>query len=138
MPAYPHLPQYQTYFTQNWAPTTRAFIDHLIIFQDFSHNRLKQDRYKELRRRIRAQVPRDGRTTYVYLRRGRTGALRTIQNEREIIDELIKCGFVIVDVGSDDLGHIVGTLSNAELVISLEGSHVAHCTYTEFRRIADC
>ena len=54
MPAYPHRQQYQTYFNQSWAPTDRAFIDHLIVFQDFSQNSFKLERYRHLRNRIKA------------------------------------------------------------------------------------
>ena len=130
MPPYPHLQEYQRYFDQDWVPTDRAFIDHLTIFQDFSQNSLKQDRYWDLRKRISRHFPTKDRGAYVYLRRGRTGEPRTIQNEPKIIDALTKRGFVVVDVGSDSLAHILETLLSAKLVVSLEGSHVAHCTYT--------
>ena len=46
------------------------------------------------------------------------------------MEALTKRGFVVVDVGSDNLAHILETLLSAKLVVSLEGSHVAHCTYT--------
>ena len=130
MPPYPHRREYERYFNQDWVPTDRAFIDNLTIFQDFSQNSLKQDRYRDLRKRISKHFPAKDRGAYVYLRRGRTGELRTIQNEPEIIEALTKRGFVVVDVGSDSLAHILETLSSANLVVSLEGSHVAHCTYT--------
>ena len=130
MPAYPHRQQYETYLNQSWGPTDRAFIDHLIVFQDFSQNSLKQERYRHLRNRIKAHFTANVGSDYVYLRRGRTGTPRIIQNEQEILDALIKRGFVVVDVGSDELEHIIGTLLKARLVVSLEGSHVSHCTYT--------
>ena len=130
MPAYAHRHQYQTYFGQHWAPTDRAHIDHLVIYQDFSQNSLKQRRYKKLRGRIKAHFPKSDSNTCVYLRRGETGVLRTIQNEREIVDALAKRGFTVLDVATDNLECIIGTLINAKIVVSMEGSHIAHCTFT--------
>jgi len=130
MPAYPHLHHYQRYFNQTWVPTDRAHIDHLIVFQDFSQNSFKRERYKILRNRIKAYFPEKFGNTLIYLRRGNTGAPRTIQNEPQIMDALTKLGFVIVDIEFDSLEHIIGTLLNARLVVSIEGSHVAHCAYT--------
>jgi len=130
MPPYPHLQQYESCFDQDWTPTDRAYIDHAVVFQDFSQNSLKQERYRDLRERIKTHFHPSGRGTHVYLQRGKTGALRTIQNEQEIIDALSRQGFVVLDVGTDSLSHIIQTLLNAKLVVSLEGSHVAHCIYT--------
>ena len=68
--------------------------------------------------------------TRVYLRRGQSGVPRVIQNEDEIIDALTKQDFVVIDVAADSLDHIIKTLLNAKLVVSLEGSHTGHCVFT--------
>ena len=132
MPAstFGHRQEYQTYFAQDWTSTDRARIDHLVVFQDFSQNSLKRKRYKFLRDRIKAHFPQSGHDTYVYLRRGKTGVVRTIQNEDEIIDALVKRGFLVVDITSDSLDFIIESLLNAKIVVSLEGSHLAHWIYT--------
>jgi len=83
-----------------------------------------------LRGRIKARFPRNSQSAYVYLRRGHTGVLRTIQNEQDIVKTLSKRGFTIVDIASDTLEQIIGTLLNTKIVVSLEGSHVTHCTLT--------
>src|SRR5262249_51543014 len=121
-----HRQKYQTYFAQDWTPTDRARIDHLVMFQDFPQNSLKRKRYQTLRERIKAHYRPSGRDTYVYLRRGQTGVVRTIQNEEEIIDALVRRGFQVVDITIDSLDQIIETLRNAKIVISLEGSHLAH------------
>ena len=127
---YLHQQQYQNYFDQSCSPTDRAYIDHLIVFQDFSQNSLKKNRYQTLRNKIRARFPEKRSSVFIYLRRGQTGTTRPIQNEDEIIDALLKRGFVVVDVASNNLDDILEPLLNAKLVVSLEGSHVAHCTVT--------
>jgi len=125
-----HRQGYQTYFGQDWTPTDRAHIDDLIVFQDFSQNSFKRKRYRALRDRIKARFPDNGSRLCIYLRRGKTGIRRAIQNENEIIDALTRRDFVVVDVESDSLDHIIGTLVHAKIVVSMEGSHVAHCTFT--------
>ena len=126
-PAYSHLQQYQTYFGQDWMSIDRAYIEHLVIFQDFSQNTFKRKRYDILRARLQTHFPQRFPSTFVYLKRGNTGVARKIENENEIIDALTKRGFVIADVGSDSLDQIISTLSSAKIVVSLEGSHNDHC-----------
>ena len=126
---YPHQEKYQDYFGMDCAAIDRAHIDHLVIFQDFAQNSLKRTRYETLRAQIQSHFPRTRRDLLVYLKRGQTGFPRLIQNEGEILEELVNRGFVVVDVGSDPLESILGTLVNAHLVISMEGSHIAHCNF---------
>ncbi len=127
--AFSHQQKYQTYFGQDWTPIDRAHIDRLIVFQDFGQNSHKRKRYKILRDRIASHFPNSDRRAYIYLRRGKSGSPRVIQNEDEIVNVLMKRDFVIIDIASDNLDHIIGTLVNAKLVVSMEGSHVAHCIY---------
>jgi capsular polysaccharide biosynthesis protein len=67
--------------------------------------------------------------TFIYLKRGRTGAPRLIENESEIIEVLTKNGFTIVDIASDSLQYIISSLMHAKLVLSVEGSHLCHCWF---------
>src|SRR5262249_10362059 len=122
MPPYGHLQQYESYFGQDWRPTDRAYIDHLVIFQDFAQNSFKRKRYKILRDRLQAHFTRSAPQNLVYLKRGTTGVRRIIQNEDEIIDGLLKRGFLVLDIATHRLEHIIERLSNAKIVVSLEGS----------------
>ncbi len=127
--AFTHQNKYEVYFDQDWTPIDRAWIDHLVVFQDFSQNSLKRKRYKILRDRIQERFPSHGRRECIYLRRGRTGVPRAIENEDEILNAVVKQGFIVLDVLSDSLDHIIGTLVNAKVVISMEGSQIAHCVF---------
>ena len=127
---YQHQQEYQSCLRQDWTGIDRARIDHLTIYQDFGQNSHKRKRYDVLRERLGSCVPAKGRGDGVYLKRGGTGVTRQIQNEDEIVDSLTKRGFAVVDVASDNLEHIVGTLLNAKVVVSMEGSHIAHCIYS--------
>jgi len=130
MRSFEHQQKYEGYFGQDWTPTDRVRIDNLIVFQDFSQNSLKRNRYTLLRGRIKGQFARDGRTVCIYLKRGQTGAARTIVNEEQIVDALVKRSFMIIDVASDSLEYIIENLINAKIVVSMEGSHIAHCAFT--------
>ena len=124
---YQHAPEYAQYFSQNWTPSESARIDHLIVFQDFGQNSLKRRRYGTLRSRIEACMPSGNRTPLVYLRRGQPGTVRLIENESEIMDLLARRGFEIVDISSTPLVRLLSFLLSAKLVVSIEGSHLAHC-----------
>jgi hypothetical protein len=125
-----HRRKYETYFNQDWSFTDRASIDHLIIYQDFAQNSLKRMRYRTLRERVRERIPYGNSSSLVYLRRGDSGTRRVIANEQKIVDALTNNGFVTVSVETDTLEYLLGVLSGAKLVISIEGSHAAHCVFS--------
>ncbi len=124
-----HQEEYERYFNQDWAPLHRARIEELVLFQDFAQNSLKTERYHVLRSRVRAQLT-GRKSPFVYLRRGSSGAARMINNEDEILNALTKKGFVVVDILSDSLNCILSHLIDAKIVVSIEGSHVAHCCFS--------
>ena len=124
-----HVEHYKALFNQSCAPTFRARIRHLTIFSDYHHNRLRRERYERLRAVVGARFPHKGRRTLVYLKRGQDGARRWIENEAEIIDGLTRSGFVVLDTATTPFDAMLETLVDARLVVSLEGSHIAHCVY---------
>jgi len=128
-PVTEHKRKYAAYFGQDLTPTDRAFIDDLTIYQDYAQNSLKRRRYDALTNLVRSKFPRQHRDKLVYLRRGHTGVPRPVHNEPALVQALEKHGFVVLDVASDDLDHILATLTRARLVISIEGSHITHCCY---------
>ena len=126
-------PKYESLFLQNWNASTEARIDHLIIYQDFSQNSLKRHRYQLLTARIRSRlVPKP--PAFVYFKRGKTGVPRLIANEDEIIKTLSREGFIVVDMGSDNLETIITSLMDARIVVTLEGSHLSHCWFSPENR----
>jgi Glycosyltransferase 61 len=125
-----HKPIYERIFEQDWRPTDRARIDHLILFQDFAQTSLKRRRQLDLRNRVLRLFPPTGRRHLIYLKRGDTGESRLIENESEIIDDLTRRGFVILDIKTDSLERILSHLVSAEIVISIEGSQTTHGSYS--------
>lgn len=123
-----HQKQYATLFGQDWATTDSATVDHLVIYQDYGENSSKRARAKQLASRIAPADKATNRSARIFLRRGSAGAARPIHNEDALLDSLTAQGFEVVDVTSD-LSSIIRKLSSAKLVVSMEGSHIAHCAY---------
>jgi hypothetical protein len=134
-PVYPeHRKKYQSYLGQNWVPNDRARIDNLIVYQDYhwgtAQDSLRTALFRSLRDRARTHLPTSGPESLVYLRRGGTGIRRVIQNEEKLMEDLTKHGFVIVDFETESLDGLLGKLASAKIVVSLEGSHASHCTFS--------
>jgi Glycosyltransferase 61 len=126
----PHLKNYQEYFDQEWSFTQRAYIDHLIVFQDYGQNSSKLRRYRRLNEKILQRFSGRRKTPFTYLRRGNTGASRSIENEFELIEMLSRRGFVVADLEKDRLEEILEILVNSQVIVSMEGSHLAHCVFS--------
>lgn len=125
---HPDCAKYARYFQQDWSTAIDgALIDHLVIMQDFGQNNSKRQRYEVLRSRVKASLGSERAKSLVYIKRGATGASRLVHNEGEIINVLIEKGFEILDIASDKLEYVLTVLSQARVVISIEGSHCAHC-----------
>jgi hypothetical protein len=128
-PEYPHQPIYAETFGQRWMPISRCRVGELTVFQDHAQNSLKRQRYELLRAKVARRFAARRSGSMVYLRRGRSGTSRAIENEAEIETELARHGFIILDV-SNKLEELVPSLMAADLVVSIEGSHLAHFLYS--------
>jgi Glycosyltransferase 61 len=128
-PAGLHIEGYKSLFDQSSTPIFRARIKHLTIFSDHHQNSLRRQRYERLRAIVATRFPRGTTRSIVYLKRGADGAPRIIHNEDEIIRVLAASGFTVLDTASTPLDELLGTLVNARIVVSQEGSHIAHCVY---------
>lgn len=123
--AYAHRPYYSAWFEQVWDnPAYRAYVDELVIYQDFAQGSYKRKRIASLRERLASHVMPQKPGGMVLLKRGlRQGAVRRIANEAEIERVLSSKGFEIVESDGCDAASMLSTLMGASLVISMEGSH---------------
>jgi len=129
-PVWPHKDFYARYFGQDWSSIDRAFVEHLVLFQNYSQNSYKRRRYDILRKRLRAKFPSGEHQLMVYLQRGNTGVSRNVENEDEIQNALrARHGFVIVDI-QNHLDDVISMISKARIVVSMEGSNIAHCCFS--------
>lgn len=102
-------------------------VERLVWYEDFMQGRSHSTRYRELRRRLRNKFPeRESRGKRVYLKRGNGGKKRGYKNEPEIIERLVREGFIVVDIEKDSLETMFNATVGAEIVVTVEGSHQSH------------
>ena len=130
--SYTHENGYRTLFSLPRPQClTSAHIDQLTLYTDYAHNASKADRYTEMRQRMRQTLGKTpGNSAGVYLKRGATGERRIVANEAEIEAALTACGFDIVEPAKLSAEEISRRLLDAPIVVSVEGSHLAHAIYS--------
>ena len=109
-----------------------ARVGRLTLYSEPYNNSLRANRYRVLRRRLRQSMG-GGVTcaaTGVYLKRGRTGEDRLLENEHVIETYLERNGFDIVEPDALMVEEIVRRTMDAPVVISVEGSHISHILFT--------
>jgi len=122
---------YADAFRQNWENFAHGHVPELIIFQDYSQNTLKVERYKKLRKNLRDVYTPLYADQLVYIKRGHGGNnVRIVKNENEIISALQTKGFKIIDLEKMNINKVIPALLNARLVVTVEGSHASHALYT--------
>lgn len=102
-------------------------VKRLHVYQDHGLGSHKRGRFAEMRARMAAKfgdTPLAARP--VYLRRGGTGVTRQIANEEAVIEALQRQGFEIFDVAGASVEAAYRRFRNANLVISVDGSHLNH------------
>ncbi len=127
-----HNAQYRELLELPMSPAVqRARIDRLILYTDFAQNSLKVKRHEVLRAKLRKNCPRTATfSAGVYLRRGRSGELRLLENETQIEEMLAGMGFDIVDPMALTAKEISSRTLDAPLVVSVEGSHLSHAIFS--------
>lgn len=80
---------------------------------------------QQMRATLRARWGKKGASA-VFIRRGGSGNARMLLNESEVMNFLANCGFAIVNPEVMTAGQLAETLLDAEIVIGVEGSHLAH------------
>lgn len=141
---YFHSKEYLELFNLHIPLTSHAIFDKVILFQDCGFNSSKKSRYLELRKNIKNSVNNkiNNLSTYYpqlsnksnnkrfYVRRGNTGAKRTITNEAEIQKYLESIGFIVIEPENMTPTELIGITLDASIIIGCEGSHMAHFMYS--------
>jgi Glycosyltransferase 61 len=129
-PSYRHEPGYRRLLDLERRTCCGGTFERLLVLEDFSQNSFKGSRYRELRARLRSRFPMNG-SELIYIRRGTVGARerRLLVNGAAVESFLTSRGFRIVDPDELSAEEIVRQIIGARLVISTEGSHLAHAAY---------
>jgi hypothetical protein len=102
------------------------FANRLYVYQDFAQGQHKSARYAWMRAKLHAAFDSRPGNDRVYLRRGATGAARLVVNEDALVDRLSTLGWKICDVGTLPVADLHKALHGANVVVSMEGSHINH------------
>ena len=103
-----------------------AHFELLTVVDEFAQNPDKVSRYLTIRRLLST-----GHRKYerVYLRRGRTGTLREIQNEEQLHARLMAEGYGVVDLEHCSFTEMHEACRQARIIVGIEGSHLAHALF---------
>ncbi len=135
-PLYHHEPDYRDLMRIHGRKVAQVRFGQLMIIDDIGQNTYKQQRYQQLRSRLRASVAAAG-NRLVYIRRGRTAAKslsrrddsRTLTNADEVEAYLRSQGFATVDLDRCSAPQVAAAILDAVVVVGTEGSHMAHALY---------
>lgn len=103
---------------------TVVHAEQLTAYQDLGQGSHKRARYALIRDRLHARFGGAEATDCVYLRRGRTGAPRWIENEATLIDQLAARNWRILHIATVGVDELQRGLCAARAVVSIDGSHL--------------
>lgn len=104
-----------------------AHVEKLWLLEDYEINAGRGARLEKIKAKLRNREEMAG-PTHVYLKRGDTGVGRKLLNENEIVAALEVRGFTILAPEQMESAAIVAGLRSARLVVTVEGSAIAHAT----------
>jgi capsular polysaccharide biosynthesis protein len=126
-PEYRDEPYYRNLLNlENPKRVGTAFVSRLTIIDEFAQNPSKTRRYWRIRKQLAGRPKGADR---VFLNRGGSGTARSLRNEKELLDRFYAEGYSIVEIGTSSLPELLRVLNGASLVVSVEGSHLAHALY---------
>jgi hypothetical protein len=122
-----HEASYRNVLGLNPHRTAHARCDRLWVAEDRRYNLYFLERYNRARRRVRAHAGDPSRVTgRFFISRGNLGDGRHLANEEALRRALGSHGFTPLDPERMDASGIVRALASARLVVSPEGSALAH------------
>lgn len=103
------------------------FARRFVFYLDLGQGSHKRQRYALVRQVLRSRYGGSARpVNKVYLSRGTTGVQRLIQDEAKLIEQLRGDGWLILEIGKASVSELQAALCSANIVVSMEGSHIAH------------
>lgn len=130
LPAWTDVGPYSQLFGQEWIQRKIIRTRSLTLVRDLGFSRRKAARYRVLRDRLRRGfMPQDNKGKVVFLQRGPSGKPREIVNLPQLLQRLSDAGVLVVTAEGDGK-KLVGSLLDASVIITIEGSQDRHCIYS--------
>lgn len=124
-PPWMHTSGYRALLGSSPQSEEHAHIAKLWIIDDRGLNKNWSDRFCRVRKSLQASRLKSGNER-VFISRGRSGARREISNLDEVQAALSDAGFVTLHPERETPQTIIQALSNARIVVGMEGSALAH------------
>ena len=103
-----------------------AVVDRLWMIDDRGLNSARMARWSGLRAAVRAVAGATSAPRLVYLARSAGATGRSLTNADEVERAFDRIGFVTIDPMAFDTHRLAAILHQAEMVVSVEGSHQSH------------
>jgi len=128
-PRWAHEPGYRDVSSLRSTSANFMAVERLWLLDDRGYNVNRIDRFRKLRALIRRPIEKNA-NKLVYVARGSTGAKRNLVNDFEVRSVLQSKGFIILEPEKSSPQHIISALSDATLIVSVEGSAICHALVT--------
>lgn len=125
-PEWHHCEEYRKIFGLSLLEPRYIWAEEVVFYQDFGQGSHKRQRYAQLREALHTRFGGRSKAELVYLRRGNTGAARTVRDEDRLVETITGKGWLVLDIASASVGQLQEALCGARIVVSVEGSHLDH------------
>lgn len=127
-PAWPHSTAYLETLGLETISAPLVFFREMSFCIDIGQNTHRQARQRRIRKRITAALGPGNGGAGVFILRGQSGVDRVLVNEAALAARFATRGFKVC-ASSDPLPKLLAAVRGAPIVISMEGSHVAHALF---------
>ncbi len=124
-PGYRDAPLYAALLGQIWDEHPGFSARKATFLCDVGFSPKKAERLRALRRRLRARCRAAHAPAIVFIRRGDPDPRRNPRNEDALVSRLEQAGVRVVD-GDSPMETVIAQILDAEIIIGMEGSQLAH------------
>lgn len=124
-PYYRDASTYEKLLEQTWNEHIGFFAKFVTFVSDIGFSPKKAERLRSLRTRLRERVGATERSEVVFIRRGRDDRLRNPHNEDQLVTKFEGLGAKVVD-GDKPISEVLQQVLDADIIIGMEGSQLAH------------
>lgn len=116
---------YSEFLSQSWDEQDGFFARSSTFISDIGFSPKKGERLRVLRARLRKRIGQRIKPEIAFIRRGNDDPNRNPRNEDQLLVRLASLGVRIVD-GSSPISEVLGQVLDADIIVGLEGSQLAH------------
>ncbi|SMO49656.1 glycosyltransferase 61 family protein [Paracoccus laeviglucosivorans] len=121
-----HVPRYEELLSLSPGHVTNLHLDEVFLFDDHANNSHRMARAQDMRNRL-IPHPTGALRPGVFLLRGKSGDLRTLENEAAVAERLERdFGFRVMFPEDHSVDELMAACCDAHIVAGVEGSQLNH------------